>query len=269
MKFSISYKKKSLENAIQYLQQAKTKIVSNQLVERFLEKLSDWIIDKANRHLEASTIGRSIIADIQSSWKKIITGNTVKVVNNHTGAVMDSAAPVNEDFSEVWKNFVNSGKVLMKNPDDYEARANIMWASSMSHNGLTEAGRARYLAVHQLEHALSGEDESISHGAGLAVLFPAWAKYVYKHNIPRFAQFARNIWGICEEDDEKAAVLGIEKTKDYFKFLKMPSSLGEFGIKKEYCEKLSELCTYGKTRVIEGFCPLSFNEVKEIFEISC
>lgn len=87
MKFSISYKKKSLENAIQYLQQAKTKIVSNQLVERFLEKLSDWIIDKANRHLEASTIGRSIIADIQSSWKKIITGNTVKVVNKNTHAV--------------------------------------------------------------------------------------------------------------------------------------------------------------------------------------
>lgn len=163
---------------------------------------------------------------------------------------------------------INSGRVLMENPCDYEARANIMWASSISHNGLTEAGRARYLAVHQLEHALSGEDESISHGAGLAVLFPAWAKYVYKYNIPRFAQFARNVWGVLEEDDEKAAILGIEKTSEYFKFLKMPSSLEDFGVKKELCGKLAELCTYGKKREIEGFCPLSFDGIKEIFE-SC
>ena len=167
------------------------------------------------------------------------------------------------------KAVINSGKVLMENPRDYDARANIMWASSMSHNGLTEAGRARYLAVHQLEHALSGEDETISHGAGLAVLFPKWARYVYKHNIPRFAQFARNVWEVCEEDDEKAALLGIEKLEEYFRFLKMPSSLAEFGIKKDVCGKLSELCTYGKTRVIDGFCPLSYNEVKEIFEICC
>ncbi len=165
------------------------------------------------------------------------------------------------------KAVINSGRKAMENPYDYEARANLMWASSMSHNGLTHAGRGRYLAVHQLEHALSGEDEKIAHGAGLAVLFPAWAKYVYKYNINRFAQFARNVWDICENDDEKAAILGIEKTAEYFRFLNMPSKLSEFGIGEESFEKLAELCTYGKTREIEGFCPLSSDKIREIFKI--
>ncbi len=167
----------------------------------------------------------------------------------------------------VLKTVINSGKVLMENPRDYEARANVMWASSLSHNGLTEAGRARYLAVHQLEHALSGEFEHIAHGAGLAVLFPAWARYVYKYNIPRFAQFARNVWDVCEDDDEKAAIFGIEKTAEYFRFLKMPEKLREFGIEETASDKLAELCTYGKTREIDGFLKLDFDKVKEIFEI--
>ena len=83
-----------------------------------------------------------------------------------------------------------------------------MWASSLSHNGLTSCGRENALAVHQLEHALSGEFDHIAHGAGLAVLFPAWERYVYKENIQRFSQFARRVWDVTEENDEKAALFG-------------------------------------------------------------
>jgi tetratricopeptide (TPR) repeat protein len=107
----------------------------------------------------------------------------------------------------VLKATISAGTKLMENPEDYDARANMMWASSLSHNDLTGCGRQNALPVHQLEHALSGEFDQIAHGAGLAVLFPAWAKYIYKHNIPRFAQFARRVWDCTEENDEAAALL--------------------------------------------------------------
>ena len=94
----------------------------------------------------------------------------------------------------VLKATIAAGTTLMENPEDYEARANMMWASSLSHNDLTGCGRQNALPVHQLEHALSGEYDQIAHGVGLAVLFPTWAKYIYKHNVPRFARFARRVW---------------------------------------------------------------------------
>ncbi len=166
------------------------------------------------------------------------------------------------------KSVINAGRTLMENPCDYDARAAAMWASSLSHNGLTDSGRGCYLAVHQLEHALSGEFEHIAHGAGLAVLYPAWAKYVYKYNIGRFAQFARNVWDIHEDDDEKASVAGIEKMAEYFEFLGMPTKLSEFDIDKNSVDRLAELCTFGKTREIEGYLNLDYDKVKEVFE-SC
>lgn len=166
------------------------------------------------------------------------------------------------------RSVIDAGKVVMENPTDYNARATIMWASSLSHNGLTGCGREEFLAVHQLEHALSGEYDNVAHGAGLAVLFPAWAKYVYKENVSRFATFARNVWGVKDDNDELASIKGIEKMKDYFISLGIQKSLSEFGVEKDKIERLAELCTNGKTRVIKSPKPLGFNECKEIFE-SC
>lgn len=163
------------------------------------------------------------------------------------------------------KSVISAGKILVKNPKDYNARATIMWASSLSHNGLTGCGRENYLAVHQLEHALSGEFDHVAHGAGLAVLFPAWAKYVYKYNIPRFASFARNVWEVFEKDDKKAAELGIEKMSEFFALLKMPKKLSDFNISEDKIEKLAELCTYKKTRTIKSYISLGFEEIKQIF----
>ena len=168
----------------------------------------------------------------------------------------------------ILKSVIACGKVLMVEPENYDARANVMWASSLSHNGLTGCGRENFLAVHQLEHAVSGEYDHVAHGAGLAVLFPAWAKYVYKANIARFAQFARRVWDVVEDDDTLAAEKGIKAMADYFAFLGMPTKLRDFNIPKDSIDKLSDLCTNGKTRVIKNYIPLGFNEVKEIFE-SC
>jgi len=166
------------------------------------------------------------------------------------------------------KSVISAGATLVDKPDDYESRATAMWASSLSHNGLTDCGRISALAVHQLEHALSGEYDHIAHGAGLAVLFPAWMRYVYKENPSRFAQFARRVWDVNENDDFKAALAGIEKMEQYFKYIKMPLTLKEFGIPKECTAKLADLCTFGRQRTVKSYIDLDYEKIKEIYD-SC
>ncbi|MBR5473040.1 MAG: iron-containing alcohol dehydrogenase [Clostridia bacterium] len=167
----------------------------------------------------------------------------------------------------ILRSVINAAKVVMKNPSDYESRATIMWASSLSHNNLTGCGRINALPVHQLEHALSGEFDHVAHGAGLAVLFPAWAKYVYMHDISRFAQFARRVWGVNEQDDKAAAEAGIDAMADFFKSIGMPTTITDFGIDQNSVERLASLCTFGKTRTIKSTIELGFDEIKEIFKI--
>ena len=167
----------------------------------------------------------------------------------------------------ILRSVIKAAKVVMVNPNDYEARANIMWASSLSHNNLTGCGRINALPVHQLEHALSGEYDNISHGAGLAVLFPAWAQYVYKHNIARFAQFARNVWGVSEPDDQKAAECGIKAMRDFFKLIGMPSTLSEFGVNDSNIDRLTKLCTFDNTRTVKSIIELKYDDIKEIFNL--
>lgn len=162
---------------------------------------------------------------------------------------------------------INAAYVVIKEPDNYEARANIMWASSLSHNNLTGCGRINSLPVHQLEHAVSGEFDNVAHGAGLAVLFPAWARYVYKRNISRFAQFARNVWGVNESDDKKAAEAGIEAMTQFFKAIGMPTTLNEFGIGKKNIQKLTDLCTFNGQRTIKSVIELGEQEIKDIFNL--
>lgn len=167
----------------------------------------------------------------------------------------------------IMRSVINAASVVMKKPDDYEARANIMWASSLSHNNLTGCGRINALPVHQLEHALSGEFDSVAHGAGLAMLFPAWAKYVYTHNVPRFARFARNVWGVTEDDDKIAAEHGITAMGDFFKTIGMPSTLLDFGISENSIDRLVDLCTFGNTRTINSVITLGETEIREIFNL--
>ena len=163
---------------------------------------------------------------------------------------------------------IEAGRRVMNNPEDYDARADILWASSLAHNDLTGCGRENLLAVHQLEHALSGEYDHVAHGAGLAVLYPAWARYVYREDIPRFAQFARRVWGVEAADDETAARLGIEAMAEYFKELGMPTCLRDFGVAEESLPKLAELCTYHGTRVVKSYIPLDYETSLAIFQ-SC
>ena len=169
----------------------------------------------------------------------------------------------------IMRSVINAASIVITKPDDYEARANIMWASSLSHNNLTGCGRINSLPVHQLEHALSGEFDHVAHGAGLAVLFPAWARYVYTYNIPRFAQFARNVWGVVERGDKKAAEQGIEKMANFFRMIDMPATLGGLNVSADSINRLTDLCTFNNTRTINSVIELGADDIKAIFKLCC
>lgn len=166
----------------------------------------------------------------------------------------------------ILRTVIDAAYTVIKEPQNYEARANIMWASSLSHNNLTGCGRINALPVHQLEHAVSGEYDNVAHGAGLAVLFPAWGEYVYKHNISRFSRFARQVWGVSDPDDKTAAEKGIAAMAEFFKFIGMPSTLSEFGIGNEAVDRLTNLCTFNGSRTVKSVIELGESEIKAIFQ---
>ena len=99
------------------------------------------------------------------------------------------------------------------------------------------------------------------------MLFPAWGRYMYKHNVARFAQFARRVFDVTVIDDTEAARLGVEKMSEFFISLNMPSRLSEFGIKREELPELAKLCTYNSTRVVKSYVPMGDKEIEEIFEL--
>ena len=115
---------------------------------------------------------------------------------------------------------------VLKNPEDYRNRANIMWASSLSHNDLTECGTEKDFAVHKLEHELSGLF-GITHGAGLAALWGSWARYVMDKHLSRFVQFAVNVMGVTNDfsDPRATALRGIEAIESFFQQIGMPTSI--------------------------------------------
>lgn len=177
--------------------------------------------------------------------------------------------PLTDNVTEgIIRAIIDAGEILINNPTDYNASATIMWGSSLAHNGITGVGRENYLAVHQLEHALSGVFDEVVHGAGLAVLYPAWARYVYKHNVYRFAKFARNVMRVSEDNDELAAIKGIDKLQEFFVKLGMPTKLSDFNINEASLDELANATTFNQTRVINGYVTLGFKEVREIFK-SC
>ena len=120
---------------------------------------------------------------------------------------------------------------VLADPEDYEARANIMWAGMLCHQGLAGVGRHEDWATHGLEHELSAFDTSITHGAGLACLFPAWMEHVYVENPARLAYYGREVFGLAPTGDVCAdALSAADETRRFFASLGMPTTLTELGI---------------------------------------
>ena len=162
-------------------------------------------------------------------------------------------------------------KVLLKEPENYEARATIMWASSLSHNGVTGDRNYGDWACHQLEHELGGIFD-IAHGAGLAAVWGSWARYVYQENPARFAQFAVNVLNVPNhfDDPERTALDGIAAMEDFFRSIDMPTAIKDMGIDltEEQIKELAYKCSFMGKRTIGAFKKLDIPDIEEIYRMA-
>lgn len=186
-------------------------------------------------------------------------------VNVETMEITDSIS------ESLMQTVIYNARILMKEPGNYNARAEVMWAGSLSHNGLTGCGTAGGdWACHQLEHELGGLYD-VAHGAGLAALWGSWARYVYQENPERFAQFATNVFDIpCGIDFKRTALAGIEAMEDFFRSIQMPTSLHELGLDltDEEIQKLAFKCSFEDTRTIGMFKQLNRKDMEKIYQMA-
>ena len=157
---------------------------------------------------------------------------------------------------------------LRDTPDDYAARADLMWASSLSHNGLTGCGTVGDWACHQLEHELGGMFDC-AHGAGLAAVWPAWARYVLDAKPARFAQFAVNVMGaVPAESDTQTALAGVRAIEHFYRSLGMPATISELGydLTDAQIDTLAHKCSHFGKRTIGGFKKLNEDDIRTIYK---
>ena len=157
----------------------------------------------------------------------------------------------------------------VKEPDHYDARANIMWAGMIAHNNTAGVGRVQDWGSHGIEHELSAYYD-VAHGAGLAVVFPAWMKYVYKHDINRFAQLAVRVWG-CQmnfQNPEETALKGIECFTNFLTSIGMPTNFKELGAKEEDIPLLAKKMGMGENGTRGNFVPLKTTDVENVLRLA-
>jgi len=165
------------------------------------------------------------------------------------------------------KTVINNTRLVLKDLKDYNARAEIMWSGSIAHNDLLATGRTSDWASHMIEHELSGIYD-IPHGEGLAIIFPAWMKYVYKDNVLKFAQFAQRIWDVSTDLDDlkKTALEGISRVEAFYREVGLPVSLGEIGIGEDRFEEMAAKAV--EDGPIGQFRKLQKDDIVEIYRLA-
>ena len=169
------------------------------------------------------------------------------------------------------RTVMDNAEILAKDPKDYDARAEIMWAGSLSHNGLTGCGNdGGDWMTHKLEHELGGLYD-VAHGAGLAAVWGSWARYVYKNCLPRFKRFAVNVMGVeAAGTDEEIALKGIEALEDFFRRIHMPTNLRELGVNatEEDLVTMARKCAIGVNGLAGSARKLNEQDMLAIYRAS-
>ena len=186
-------------------------------------------------------------------------------VNGHRMELTDAIA------EGLLKTVMRYAKVLRDDPENYEARAEIMWAGSLSHNGLTGCGNdAGDWACHRLEHEL-GALYDVTHGAGLTAVWGSWARYVMKNCLPRFVRFAMYVMQVkpCPTDEE-TALKGIEAMEDFFRSIGMPTNLQELGVSpsEEDIKLLAKKCAVAVGGKVGSAMPLCESDMEAIYKMA-
>lgn len=165
------------------------------------------------------------------------------------------------------RTVIKYAPIALQNPTDYTARAEIMWAGTVAHSDLLGRGKVEDWGSHMIEHEISGIYD-VPHGAGLAVIFPAWMQYVYQTDVNRFARFAVRVWAV-EMDfahPEKTALAGIERLKTFFRSLGLPVTLTELKVGTDRLEEMAAKCT--ARGPVGNFVKLDKEDVLAIYQLA-
>ena len=193
-----------------------------------------------------------------------IMSHTFEVYFNNT----EGAYLQNRMAEAVLKTCINYGRLAMDEPENYEARSNLMWASSLAINGILSYGKNTNWSVHPMEHELSAYYD-ITHGVGLAILTPAWMNYVLSDNtVDKFAEYGINVWNIDSSKDKyDIAKEAINKTRDFFISLDIPTTLREVGIEEEKLEEMANQVVR-RRGTVGNFKALNAEDVLNIYKAS-
>ncbi len=182
--------------------------------------------------------------------------------------IPDCHSDMTDEIAEgLLRTVIKNGAIVVEDPSNYDAMCEVFWASSLSHNNLTECGRGKDFSVHKLGHALSARYD-VTHGDSLSAVWGAWAKELYKGAIPRFARYARKVWSVQDDNDEAAALKGIEKTVEFFTSIGMPVSLHDLGVtpNDEDIKALALDATMKDTLKLSRIRPLDAAAVEVIYK---
>lgn len=170
----------------------------------------------------------------------------------------------------VLTSVVEAARVLIKEPLDYDARATICWASTIAHNGSLGVGKDEDWATHGLEHELSALYD-VAHGAGLAVMFPAYMRYTIDEDVLRFRQLAVTVFGVKDEanDPRNVALKGIDAMEAFFKEIGMPTTFSELGAKEDDIDKLIEKLRINRGDVFGTYKKLTMEDARNIYRLAC
>lgn len=167
----------------------------------------------------------------------------------------------------VLKAIIEEAPKVMAKPDDYQARANIMWCGTLAHNGICGCGRKEDWASHAMEHEISSL-YGVTHGAGLAVVMPAWMTFMARNNPRKVAQMARRVFGNTSHDDKTAAMEGVGALKAFFGSLGLPVTFAALGVENPDIPQLVKRLHQNKGAVIGGYMPLTATETEQIYRLA-
>jgi hypothetical protein len=167
------------------------------------------------------------------------------------------------------KTLISQTPLVLQNPKDYDAWSEIMWAGTVAHNNLLNTGRIGDWASHEIEHEISGIYD-IAHGAGLAVVFPAWMKYVWKYDVNRFVQWSVRVWNVEMDvfNPEAVAQAGIEKMEAFFQSMGLVTRLSEMDIPADRIDEMAAKCTNSGKRSFGSFVKLGYEDVRKILNLA-
>ena len=180
------------------------------------------------------------------------------------------AVPVTDNLNLSLMNTIRAeAPRVLADPDSYDARANIMWAGMLCHQGLAGVGRHEDWATHGLEHELSALNPAITHGAGLAVMFPAWMEYVHTENPARFAFYGQAVFGLTPTGDVEAdALSAIDETRAFFASLGMPTTLAELDVEEADIPKMLPTLAQNKGVPFGSFKKLTLEDAEAIYKLA-